>query len=127
MEFASARVKQPAGNSLNFSDRTSGRSGKFGWMRAASPATAARSDVVIARQRGASIGFMRFGHWTSVACLTRFPARAGRMLPQIHDYEKLYREFRWAIPERYNIGVDVCDRWAIREPGRTAIVHVRAD
>jgi acetyl-CoA synthetase len=49
------------------------------------------------------------------------------MLPQIHDYEKLYREFRWAIPERYNIGVDVCDRWAMREPGRTAIVHVHAD
>ena len=49
------------------------------------------------------------------------------MLPQIHDYEKLYREFRWAIPERYNIGVDVCDRWAIREPGRTAIIHVHAD
>ena len=49
------------------------------------------------------------------------------MLPQIHDYEKLYREFRWAIPERYNIGVDVCDRWAVREPGRTAIVHVHAD
>jgi acetyl-CoA synthetase len=49
------------------------------------------------------------------------------MLPQIHDYEKLYREFRWEIPERYNIGVDVCDRWALREPGRTALIHVRAD
>jgi acetyl-CoA synthetase len=49
------------------------------------------------------------------------------MLPQNHDYEKLYREFRWAIPGRYNIGVDVCDRWALREPGRTAIVHVHAD
>jgi acetyl-CoA synthetase len=49
------------------------------------------------------------------------------MLPQIHDYEKLYREFRWEIPERYNIGVDVCDRWALREPGRTALIHVQAD
>jgi acetyl-CoA synthetase len=59
--------------------------------------------------------------------LTRFAREIGRMLPQIHDYKKLYREFRWAIPERYNIGVDVCDRWAMREPGRTAIVHVHAD
>ncbi len=49
------------------------------------------------------------------------------MLPQVHDYEKLYREFRWEIPERYNIGVDVCDRWAAREPGRAALIHILAD
>src|SRR5512135_3506211 len=40
------------------------------------------------------------------------------------DYNALYRDFRWAIPARYNIGVDVCDRWAAREPGRLAILHV---
>jgi acetyl-CoA synthetase len=49
------------------------------------------------------------------------------MLPQIHDYEKLYREFRWEIPQRYNIGVGVCDRWAAREPGRATLLHVHAD
>jgi acetyl-CoA synthetase len=49
------------------------------------------------------------------------------MLPPIHDYDRLYREFRFAIPDRYNIGVDVCDRWAMREPDRAAIVHVRSD
>lgn len=49
------------------------------------------------------------------------------MLPKIHDYEKLYRDFRWEIPEHYNIGVDVCDRWALREPARAALVHVQAD
>jgi acetyl-CoA synthetase len=49
------------------------------------------------------------------------------MLPQIHDYDRLYREFRWEIPDRYNIGVDVCDRWALRDPGRPAIIHVHAD
>ena len=49
------------------------------------------------------------------------------MLPQVHDYDRLYREFRWAVPQRYNIGVDVCDRWAMREPDRAAIIHVRAD
>ncbi len=49
------------------------------------------------------------------------------MLPPIHDYEKLRREFRWAIPERYNIGVDVCDRWAAHDPSRPAILHVQPD
>ena len=49
------------------------------------------------------------------------------MLPHIYDYEKLYREFNWSIPERYNIGVDVCDRWADREPGRLALIDVRPD
>jgi len=49
------------------------------------------------------------------------------MLPPIRNYDDLYREFRWAIPAHYNIGVDVCDRWAQAEPDRLAIVHVRAD
>ena len=49
------------------------------------------------------------------------------MLPPIHDYQKLYGEFRWAIPERYNIGVDVCDRWAAYDPARPAIIHVQPD
>jgi len=49
------------------------------------------------------------------------------MLPPIRNYDELYRAFRWSIPARYNIGVDVCDRWADAEPDRLAIVHVRAD
>src|SRR5437764_3156604 len=49
------------------------------------------------------------------------------MLPQIRDYDELCRRFRWEIPARYNIGVDVCDKWAERDPDRLAIVHVRAD
>jgi acetyl-CoA synthetase len=49
------------------------------------------------------------------------------MLPHINDYDALYRQFRWQIPPRYNIGVDVCDRWAARDPRRTAILHVHAD
>jgi len=47
--------------------------------------------------------------------------------PPTRDYDRLYREFRWAIPARYNIGVDVCDRWAAHDPGRLAILHVRGD
>jgi acetyl-CoA synthetase len=49
------------------------------------------------------------------------------MLPNIRDYDALYREFQWPKLARYNIGVDVCDRWAAAEPDRLAIIHVRAD
>jgi len=40
------------------------------------------------------------------------------------DYDALLRDFRWRIPERYNIAVDACDRWAAVEPERVALVHV---
>src|SRR5688572_29158150 len=49
------------------------------------------------------------------------------MLPPINDYDALYRQFRWPTPPRYNIGVDVCDRWAAADPRRPAILHARAD
>src|ERR1700746_2505403 len=49
------------------------------------------------------------------------------MLPDIRDYSELYRQFRWQVPAAYNIGVDVCDRWAAVDPRRRAIVHVRPD
>jgi acetyl-CoA synthetase len=44
------------------------------------------------------------------------------MLPDLRDYQKLRSAFRWQIPARYNIGVDACDKWALREPGRTALL-----
>ena len=49
------------------------------------------------------------------------------MLPNIRDYDQLYREFRWPQLARYNIGVDVCDKWAARDPDRLAILNIRAD
>jgi acetyl-CoA synthetase len=49
------------------------------------------------------------------------------VLPRVKDYDSLYRQFRWQVPARYNIGVDVCDRWAEKEPGRLAILHARPD
>jgi len=49
------------------------------------------------------------------------------VLPRLSSYDDVYRQFRWNIPARYNIGVDVCDRWADVEPGRLAILHVHAD
>ncbi|WP_375410441.1 AMP-binding protein [uncultured Methylobacterium sp.] len=46
------------------------------------------------------------------------------MLTPAPDYDALVAGFSWEIPERYNIGVDVCDRWAAREPERAAIIAV---
>ncbi|WP_264049668.1 AMP-binding protein [Methylobacterium flocculans] len=46
------------------------------------------------------------------------------MLRPAADYAGLVAGFSWDIPERYNIGVDVCDAWAIREPDRVAIQEV---
>src|SRR5262249_59306333 len=40
---------------------------------------------------------------------------------------ELYRKFRWQVPARYNIGIDVCDRWAADDPSRLALVNVLAD
>jgi acetyl-CoA synthetase len=45
----------------------------------------------------------------------------------VRDYDALYREFRWDIPERYNIGVDICDRWAAADPSRLAVLHAKPD
>ncbi|MBK5932740.1 acetyl-CoA synthetase [Rhodovulum imhoffii] len=33
-------------------------------------------------------------------------------------------DFRWEIPARFNIGVDICDRWAAKHPDRTAILDI---
>ncbi len=44
------------------------------------------------------------------------------MLPAAESYEELCAKFRWRIPARYNIGVDVCDKWA-RGPDRLALIY----
>jgi acetyl-CoA synthetase len=49
------------------------------------------------------------------------------ILPDLRDYRALRADFRWRLPERYNIAVDICDRWAAIEPNRTAIVEVSQD
>ncbi|NYZ16413.1 AMP-binding protein [Azospirillum sp. RWY-5-1] len=49
------------------------------------------------------------------------------MLPQGASYGEIADRFRWDIPAHYNIGVDVCDRWAEADPGRTALVFLRRD
>lgn len=48
------------------------------------------------------------------------------MLDPAASYEEACRRFRWQVPERYNIGVDICDRHADAGAG-TALIHVHAD
>ncbi|WP_294534166.1 AMP-binding protein [uncultured Rhodoblastus sp.] len=43
------------------------------------------------------------------------------------EYERRRRAFSWSIPRQYNIGVDCCDRWALADPDRTAIVEIGED
>ena len=49
------------------------------------------------------------------------------MLTPADDYEALRAGFRWEIPARYNIAADICDRWALAEPDRPAILERAAD
>jgi acetyl-CoA synthetase len=44
------------------------------------------------------------------------------MLPQSRSYEAISSTFRWQVPSHFNIGVEVCDRWAARDPGQLAVV-----
>ena len=48
------------------------------------------------------------------------------MLERADSYEAVCTRFRWRIPQRYNIGVDVCDRHADAGAG-TALIHIAAD
>ena len=42
-------------------------------------------------------------------------------------YDELHRHFEWKIPEFYNIGFDVSEKWAIKTPDNPAIVEVLSD
>ncbi len=48
-------------------------------------------------------------------------------LPQGNDYETLYREFRWDIPERFNMGEVVAEDWARRAPDRVCLEQFSPD
>lgn len=48
-------------------------------------------------------------------------------LPKRESYDALIRDFRWEIPDRFNIGRAVADDWAEREPGRLALQHYSPD
>ena len=46
------------------------------------------------------------------------------LLPEGSSYDEVRARFRWEVPERYNIGVDVCDKWADKDPERVALEWV---
>ncbi|MDB5372617.1 MAG: AMP-dependent synthetase, partial [Belnapia sp.] len=48
------------------------------------------------------------------------------MLPAGATYDAIRVAFRWQVPERFNIGVAACDRWADGS-GRLALLHLRDD
>ncbi len=48
-------------------------------------------------------------------------------LPPRDTYEALYRDFRWEIPAKFNIGHAVCDAWAEQEPERVCLQHFNPD
>ncbi|MGJ7041654.1 acetyl-CoA synthetase [Shinella sp. BE166] len=49
------------------------------------------------------------------------------MLAERSTYDALYRDFRWKIPERFNIGTAVSNAWAAREPDRVCLQHFLPD
>jgi acetyl-CoA synthetase len=49
------------------------------------------------------------------------------MLPISDTYENLRRDFRWDVPEKFNIGVAVSDDWAARDPGLICLQHFNPD
>ncbi|MBB6357599.1 AMP-binding protein [Aminobacter aganoensis] len=49
------------------------------------------------------------------------------MLERRDTYDALYRDFRWKIPHKFNIGTAVSDRWAAIDPERTALLDYRVE
>ncbi|MGD9481319.1 AMP-binding protein [Shinella sp. G-2] len=49
------------------------------------------------------------------------------MLVERPTYDALYRDFRWQIPDRFNIGTAVSNTWAAREPDRVCLQHFLPD
>jgi acetyl-CoA synthetase len=49
------------------------------------------------------------------------------LLQTATTYNELRDGFEWDIPARYNMGVDVCDKWVDLDPWRTAIIDLRTD
>ena len=48
------------------------------------------------------------------------------MLTETSDYAKLYRDFRWDIPARFNMATACCDRHADGS-NRLALIYVDED
>ena len=44
------------------------------------------------------------------------------MLKPGKTYDEVYNAFHWDIPEFYNIGVDICDKWS-HQRYRLALIY----
>lgn len=44
------------------------------------------------------------------------------MLKRAMTYDEVRNSFEWEIPQFYNIGIDICDKWA-SDPDRLALIH----
>ncbi len=44
------------------------------------------------------------------------------MLKPARNYDEVYNSFRWEIPEYFNMGVDICDKWA-HQRYRLALIY----
>jgi len=49
------------------------------------------------------------------------------MLSERSTYDALYGDFRWDIPDRFNIGTAVSNAWAVRVPDRVCLQHFLPD
>lgn len=49
------------------------------------------------------------------------------MLTERSTYDALYRDFRWQIPDRFNIGTAVSNAWAASSPDRVCLQHFLPD
>ena len=45
------------------------------------------------------------------------------MLPRADTYQEIYSAFRWQIPNRYNMALDLCDRVAAQTPDAIALIR----
>ena len=51
------------------------------------------------------------------------PGSAPNQLLPSNDYRQIYDAFRWQIPPRYNMAIDICDRVAAAKPNGVALIH----
>jgi len=49
------------------------------------------------------------------------------LLHQADTYEEVYGSLEWQVPERYNMGVDVCDKHAAATPDKKALIVAELD
>ncbi|TQV82063.1 acyl-CoA synthetase [Denitrobaculum tricleocarpae] len=47
------------------------------------------------------------------------------MLTPGDSYDEVYKNLNWSIPQHFNIGIDVCDKWA--DSDRLALIHKTSD